>query len=1193
MRIKKLELAGFKSFKDRTVIHFDKGITGIVGPNGCGKSNIVDALVWVMGEMSAKHLRGSSMLDVIFAGAESYAPMGMAEVSLTLENNGGPFPSQYLDRSEIMITRRLHRSGETEYLINKEPSRLRDIQEIFMDTGAGAKGFSIIEQGRIGEIITKKPMDRRTLIEEVAGITKFKFRKRESQRKLSLTEQNLVRLQDIISEQKRQLNSLERQAQRANLYRKIKNELQEKDIWLSAKKYMDCKESLNEQKIEFDKATESEVTSDSFINQLESEVQNTKFKVSETQLQLETAQLDHQKKQRVTAEKENSVREFGFEIEQARRNKEMAVSVVDQQVSRKEALNVEKEEIKNKLIQVEQKALEIETQLKDAEEKHQLFTQSMDEAGQILSTKTQEVQRASEEHTHAKAELKSLIPQEQEKTNRFTDIKKYLEKSQATYDGCLKKHKTVLNQLETEKQFQLDLMNDFENFQQNLKSLTDQKQKGEEELSSLKDRLNKVSSRLYGLEDLQCNYEGFEEGVKSIMLWQEKDLSLGFKPLAEVVEVSSDYEMAMEVALGAKLQLLLSESDSKAIKAIDYLRQNKSGRSSFITKACFDKKDHSQILSQKGVEALLSDGVSIPAKYQDQLSGLLDNVVIVSSIEVGLDLKNKYPEYSFVTFQGDALSSDGVLSGGSKEHIESGLLKRRREIKELSLEKKEIARALVLIEVNLKKIIVQFKRASEDAENAQKKRSEKQIQIAEFNKDVERVESEMTVAQQLLNKQVAEVEGIDSSLFVLRARIVELNEIVKTSLLQKNQQEDEVIHLQQQFEQSRTQLEDLRGTVTRLQIENAAKRQEVSGFKHQLEMVNRSLSDVEEEISQMFETSLSNSETMTDTQIQLDETKNELSRLIREAQVALQSVSEFKDNYEVLQASLSEKQEKVNELYSQKNEKQTWINEVQLKIEQLKMQEQYLIDQVREKYMKELSEVSQEIQSQQRDAKETEKEVGELRSKLGKIGEVNLSAIEEYDGLVERYEFLKGQHEDLLAARDQLCKVINRINRICSVKFKDTFEQINDRFKKVFPNLFGGGEAKLILVEDAEKDEVGVDIIAQPPGKKMQNVTLLSGGEKALTAVALIFSIFLIKPSPFCLLDEVDAPLDDANVFRFNELVQEMAKRSQIIVVTHNKYTMRTNNKIFGVTMEEKGVSKMVSVDLDQERTPSQPELSV
>jgi chromosome segregation protein len=1189
LRIKKIELIGFKSFKDRTVIQFDAGITGIVGPNGCGKSNIVDALVWVMGDMSAKDLRASTMTDVIFAGSEGYAPMGMSEVSLTLENDGGPFPAKYSRFSEVMVTRRLHRNGESEYYVNKEPARLKDIQEIFMDTGAGAKGFSIIQQGMIGKIITAKPEDRKNLIEEAAGITKFKARKKESQRKLVSTEQNLVRLQDIIGELKRQIDSLQRQAQRAERYRNLKNQIEALDLWVTSLQYKDLKQAADEAQTIFNEAQNMEVEGGSNLSQLQSDLEALKLSILEQEKKVDETQALHYDKQSQVQKKELEIQELKFEIEQARRNEVMTGTILQEQEARRELLMRDLGQLETQAHELKSDSESLTTEFTS---KNEIFQEAQSRVGLVdeeLTTKRRELFALGQTESAVDAKVQSLNSQLDDVRTREENERMVLQELKEKQIQFEDRRRKVTTDLDKERQLQLDLASDVESFEANRKILQDGISTKRTEVEMFKDELNTVTSRLYGLENLQSNFEGFEEGVKNVMLWQKAksaeitvDGSVSFQPVAEVVEVPSEYEVAMEAALGSRLQMLLTQDSDRALQAVDYLKENNSGRGSFFASSLNSQaaRPHASAPSGEGVKALLKDVVRASDKYQTSVSYLLDGVAVVDSIRTALALRAEHEGWTFVTVDGDTLTADGVLTGGASEGAESGVLKRRREIKELSEKKGEWAGKLALAQASLKKLEEQLANVVNDFEGAQKRKQDQEIKVAELKKDMERAETELQNAVYASDRQEKELVRISDQLRTQEQKLEELEANLLETREKKAAAEALVEELQSELTSTRMGFDGMQAEVTDLQVRSASKSQEFQGVQRQLEMVRRSVEELNSQLNRMSEESEKNSSVMSESQLKLEEKKIEFERWIHEVEELKALLSHTKDQYEQTSAQADEIEQQVQGAQRAANERQHRMNESQLKFEQAKMKEQYLIDQIRERYMLNLPEIYEQHVNNEGDISSAETDLKDLRDRLAKIGEVNLSAIEEYDETAKRYEFLTQQQTDLTEAKEQLKRVIDRINRICSRRFKETFDLVNDRFTRVFPVLFGGGEARLELVEDPVKQEMGIEIIAKPPGKKMQNVTLLSGGEKALTAVSLVFSIFLVKPSPYCLLDEVDAPLDDANVSRFNDLVKEMAKRSQIIVVTHNKHTMEVAKKLYGVTMQERGVSTLVSVNL-------------
>lgn len=1187
MRIKKLELIGFKSFKDRTVIHFDQGITGIVGPNGCGKSNIVDALVWVMGEMSAKHLRGSSMTDVIFAGAEGYSPSGMAEVSLTLENDGGPFPVKYLKHTEVMVTRRLNRGGESEYLINKEPARLRDIHEIFMDTGAGSKGFSIIEQGAIGKIITAKPEDRRVLIEEAAGITKFKVRKRESQRKIQSTDQNLVRLQDILGEQKRQLDSLERQAQRADRYRNLKRDLQEKEILLASKSYTSLHTEFEELDKNITEAREKEASFEAEFSGQESQVQTLRLELLEKEKAVESFQNQHGEAQKFTRDLEFQIRELNFEIEQTRRSSEMTGNILEQSRARLMALEEDMGRVSLDLTTASEKYEQVKIQSAEKTAEFQTVQARISTVDQELTDRRREMLTVSQSETHWSAREQSLIEKISDQGSRVEQVHSVTNELSNQRQEFEKRRNQIFSKLEVERQMQLDIMKDVGNFEENRDLLAKQVEEKQTEVAQFKDSLNEVASRLYGLENLQANFEGFEEGVKQVMLWQrsqEMTVDGGMQPVAELVEVPEKYELAMEAALGQKLQLLVGDSGDVALNAVDHLKAQSSGRSSFATSEWVPadaSETISSINTESGVDTLLQDVVRIPEKHQNVVAQFFKDVVVVDSIRTALRLRALYQGKTFVTLDGDCLTADGILTGGSATGADSGLLKRRREIKELSQKREEWSGKLSLASVSLEKLEARLEQVSNELENAKKKNNEKEIEIAGLKKDMERAENELKNAESAVQKSQNEASREEALLTKLNEELGEVQEKLVEMRTRRMELETTVNALDAEYRQAREGIDGLQKLATELQVETASRGKEVEALQTRSEMLGRSLEEVKSQVTTMSEQTEQSQTTLSGHQILIEQRKLEFEQAMQKTESLFAQMSAAKELFEQSNAEVRELEANVSKASQSRHQNQSKLSEMQLRLEQVRMKEQYLVDQINERYMMILADVAPQFAGQEVDVQALENEVGELKSKLGKIGEVNLSSIEEYEDLQKRHQFLDQQFKDLNEAKEQLKKVIDRINRICSKRFKETFEQVNERFQKVFPVLFGGGEARLILIEDPENGEMGIDIVSRPPGKKAQNVSLLSGGEKALTAVSLIFAIFLVKPSPFCLLDEVDAPLDDANVMRFNDLVKEMAKRSQLIIVTHNKHTMRVNNTLYGVTQEEKGVSKMVSVKLE------------
>ncbi|MCM2282919.1 MAG: chromosome segregation protein SMC, partial [Bdellovibrionaceae bacterium] len=1066
MRIKKLELIGFKSFKDRTVIQFDAGITGIVGPNGCGKSNIVDALTWVMGEMSAKHLRGSSMEDVIFAGAEGYAPMGLCEVSLTLENDGGPFPVQYLKHSEIMVTRRLHRSGESEYFVNKEPARLRDIQEIFMDTGAGAKGFSIIQQNMIGQMITAKAEDRRMLIEEAAGITKFKARKRESQRKLISTEQNLVRLHDIVNELKRQIDSLQRQAQRAERYRNLKREIEDLDLWLSSRQYVSLRETSARLQAELNEAEAADVSAQSENTGHEAELEDLRTQLAIRETEVADMQNRHAGMKADVQKKETELQELRFEIEQARRNKEMTGSLLQENQTRKEILEADLKRVQDSLAVIRGEAQSLRTEFIEKKTRYEAAQARIDEVDRELTDSRRELLTVSQGESSISARALSLEETIETILERESDARGVLEELLGKKLEFENRRNKVFSSLEKERQMQLDLSRGVETLDAEKKRLQGEIESRRKEVDLFKDNLNEVTSRLYGLENLQTNLEGFQEGVKSVMFWQrqrieqmpeaERGGAARFQPVAEVVEVPAEFELAMESVLGPRLQMLVAESPDQALSAVDYLKEKKSGRSSFYPTAFaaggMETVSHDgAIVQASGVRAVLQDVVRAPEKFKPVVQRILQGVAVVDSITSAVALRGQFPGWTFVTLEGDLVSNEGVITGGTAESADSGVLKRRREIKELSERKEEWSGKLALAQAALKKFEEQLKGVIEEFESAQKKRNEQELLMVSLKKDLERAENEFANASHAIERQEREVLQITQQAESRRNELDDLNGRLTELRERKAELETRTQELTEELAQVRGGIDEMQEEVTRLQVTSATRTQESEGLERQSEMLMRSYNDVCAQLERMADESEKSTQTMSSGQILLEQEKVGLERLITEVEELGKTVAVARDEYERLSARGRELEKLVSERMMNRNRLQARMNEAKLHLEQARMKEVYLSDQVRERYILNLAEVADRYKDREGDPAEAEIQLKDLREKIARIGDVNLAAIEEYDEVATRYEFLSKQQADLVEAKEQLKKVIDRINRICSKRFKDTFEQVNERFTKVFP----------------------------------------------------------------------------------------------------------------------------------------------
>lgn len=1198
MKIKRLEITGFKSFKDKTVIHFDSNITAVVGPNGCGKSNIVDALQWVMGEMSAKDLRGSSMEDVIFQGAKGYVPGGLAEVSLTLANDGGSFPTKYLQYSEIQITRRLHRSGESEYLIQQEPARLKDIQEIFMDTGAGSKGFSLIEQGAIGKLVTAKPDEMRILLEEAAGITKFKARKKESQRRMHSTDQNLVRLNDIINELKKQLDSLERQSRKANRYKALQKDIEIRDLLIASKEFLDFQTQQLSHQASLEKLKDQDFELIGKMTECEKQKEAAKLMLLEDEKRIETHQLAVEDVQKNIRQKEDIIQNLEFEITQSQRQDAHHLDLKSEMDIKKEDLQKDLQELQTNYQTLQQKAHQMEGQQKSLHqeyEKHQILLQ---EDSESLDQKQKELMSVSQAKTQLEVQITALKERQKEQglqeTIIQTRLKDFTDK-QKLYTG---RKQGVQRKLESQRQIQLNLAGDLKSFKENkdrmLKELTLQKEKSDR----TKDQLSQTINQLKALTDLHKNFEGFQKGAKEVLIWQQETTkaktdmesstphTLRFLPIADVIDVPKEYERALEAVLGHRLQTLLVSSSKDIFEALDFLKTKGAGRAGF-----FNTSDKTPITLEHPKELhLLKDVISIDESYRHCIDRLLDKVAIVDVINS--DLSMSYSGWTFVTLEGDVLEPEGILMGGTPESLDLGVLKLRRNIKELSRQKQELSKQLGIAQTHFQKAQKRLAALEQNFQQTQDHQMQQEIKLVELKKDLERVSKEFEDNEEMREYQSKELQRLLEQKDLQDKQLTSLQKDFADIFSQRESLLCEIKDLNEKRNVCQKQVQSLRENVQQLEVKSTACIQEAEGKKHQIEMIKEQINDLSNRIEQIIAEKKQNKQTSLENQNKQKQEQLALQSLLGEQKKFQDQISTVKNKYEMARKKLEDIDEQLLVFRKEQGQVQAEKNELSLITNTLDLKTKALLENIQERYMVELKDVAMGYESGKKDLPEgypkwdeidwdkVKEDLDLMQTRLKKMGDVHLGAIKEHDEVHQRYLFLSRQRDDLVSAKEQLHQVIDKINRICNQRFKQTFEVVNERFQKVFPTLFGGGEAFLSLTELKDKEDVGITVTARPPGKRLQNVSLLSGGEKALTAVSLIFAIFLVKPSPYCLLDEVDAPLDDANVFRFNDLVKEMSKHSQMILVTHNKYTMEISEKLYGVTMEEKGISKMVSVDM-------------
>jgi chromosome segregation protein len=1175
MKIKRLEIIGFKSFVDKAALDFPHGITAVVGPNGCGKSNIVDAIRWVMGEQSAKNLRGRNMEDIIFGGSDSRKPLGMAEVSLFFSTADHKVPAKYLNFSEIQVTRRLYRDGESEYLLNKTPCRLMDIAELFMDTGVGARAYSIIEQGRIGMILLSKPEERRFLIEEAAGVTKFKARKQIAMKKIDLSRQNLLRLGDIIAELKRQLNSLQRQAKKAERFREYREELRGIELGFALAGYT----ALSEE-----------------ITAVAGEISVLDDRGRSLEVELEAGELGLEGKRLSLLEDEKAL--SCAQEEQYRCKGEIQAAQNRLEFQQKEMLQLDRQinRLHEELTKLQQQFENTKAEHAAFEERRVLFESESAGGEDLLLVGEQDLAELTGNERELSialdtarrdlfatlSEIAQLNNQQTVAAKRLTTIEERFERSEReksafqarlveAADRCSQLQLT-LQALAEQKQVLNDVLASDREHEVALKSAYEA---AERELTAARDELSRKRSRLHSLEELEARFAGYGSGVRNLMLAERfKGAFKGM--LADCVETDEQHEATLEAVLGEKLQYLICSDDDDVFAAVEFLKETSGGRCSLILP---DAARH-PVPSPTGLR-FLADKVAVREDVRELIGRLLADTCIADDLQSALQLARQHPGLIFATLQGDLVGSGGVVSGGSSEIVQQGLVHKKRELRDLGRQVSAVSEQVQGCE----EVRTRLKREIAELEDVVRSRRQQlhdlEIRMVNCDKDLQRAREESRGVEEHLAVKGLEDDQLREESDGIRRDLESARQKSSACEERKVLLEAGISLQQENLSILKRRIDEVRDAVTGFKVKAAAlkeKREANSRAIRRVEDLGRELQSRiaghREELQNSEQEQLTLKESLAGQEVHLSIAQKRL----HDAEVIF---ADLKRRYETSALAVQESETALKELrYVVDRTKQTLASK-QMRNAELTMKLQNLENSIQDRHRLNLADIITDGRFPEPGGEDQRARQAELVRLIEEVGEVNLTAIDEYRESEERFNFLSAQKGDLEESLHALQMAIQRINKTTRRRFLETFHLVNSKFQEVFPRLFCGGRAELKLTNEEDLLETGIDIIVQPPGKKLQNVTLLSGGEKALTAVALIFSIFLIKPSPFCLLDEVDAPLDDANIGRFNEMVREMTAFSQFIMITHNKATMAVADTLFGVTMEEPGVSKLVSVKLN------------
>ena len=1187
MQLKTLEMIGFKSFCDKTTVTFQPGVTAVVGPNGCGKSNISDAIRWVLGEQSAKHLRGDKMEDVIFNGSESRKPLGMAEVVLRLTNIGGSLSSEFGQYQEIEITRRLYRSGESEYLINKIPCRLKDIRDLMMDAGVGAKIHAIIEQDKVDQILSSKPQDRRFLFEEVAGVMKYKARRQEALSKLESTQQNQLRVNDIITEVKRQVNSLDRQAKKAERFQKLRAEMKDLDLRLASVDYSNLGIEWTTSSEEFKKLEDERTELHASLGRIESTIEETRADALSAEHELATLQ--------------NKIHETETALSRAEHRVEMSKSQIASLTEQRGRDLADREYLKQETTRVAEQKVQ-------HEEESRVLAASINEKNAVLSDRTAALEsfsqalkekEASLEETRAgilnamttSAAVKSNISSLQSRTSQIDEQdergmteKQDLERKLQEITSLLAAKERDLEEITARKNgAQEERMQVAERLEQALAK----KKSLETATNESRNRLAGQNSRLRSLIELEQSLEGYQKGVRTVMSARkeasaEEHLGTIHGLVADMIETEPRYEVAIEAVLGDRLQYVVVDSQHDSLKAIDYLKTKSGGRSTFVPKTPREIK--SEPFIKNGHAGVIGSALNI-VRYKDNYSSvaqyLLGDVVVVDTMDTALYLWHKDGfNKTVVTLSGEIVDPWGAVTGGAVEAVGTGMLTKRREIKDLEHEVADLTVAIARLEAELSSADTAIESDKKiEAELAQQIHR-MEIEFVNKEKDRTAIGDEIGRAQERTRTLDSEAAERASQRQELKAEMEHASEVLHGLEAGHTNAQASIESLQVELSLKKEELETARAAITEIRMEITSLQEKQAAASRNAETLFRAESELSERLAKRESEITGIAEKLTGLEAAIMETETEIKGHIEILEAERRVLVSKQEAHAAKTHVLHAAEEQARLLRHDIDAAQKRLSANEVRRTELRMRIEHLKDTVWTTYHTELETIVQELGQFEINIEDSKARLDELRQKIDQLGPINVDALQEYNELKERYDLLSSQQNDINESINNLKATIAKLDGETKELFSEAFNAIQEKFKEVFSLLFEGGRAELVLLDESNILESGIEIIAQPRGKKFQSITLLSGGERALTAIALLFAAFLVKPSPFCMLDEVDAPLDEANVTRFTRLIREMSSHSQFITITHNKRTMEMADALYGITMEEPGCSRVVSVKL-------------
>ncbi|WP_160720036.1 chromosome segregation protein SMC [Bacillus sp. USDA818B3_A] len=1180
MFLKRLDIIGFKSFAERIEVDFVPGVTAVVGPNGSGKSNITDAIRWVLGEQSAKSLRGSKMEDIIFAGSDSRRPLNFAEVTLTLDNTDQGLG---LDFNEVSVTRRVSRSGDSDFFINKQSCRLKDIIDLFMDSGLGREAFSIISQGKVEEILNSKAEERRTIFEEAAGVLKYKNRKKKAEVKLFETQDNLNRVNDILHELEGQVEPLKIQASMAKDYLEKKSELEKIEVALTVYEIEDLHQNWEHLSKQLEGHQQEELKLSSELQVKEASIVETRDKIAamdESITDLQNVLLQASEELEKLEGRKEVLKE---RKKNAAQNKEQLINNIGELTDRISQLqknrDIQAEMVKELTAQVEK----LQADLKVRQEKLPLFSENMEE--KIEGLKSEYIDLLNDQ-AGAKNEIKyidqQLAQQERRGVRLDAENEKYLQERHTAQNKKL----DIQTRLDEVQRSLTDQAAAYREGQRELETVKKNYEKQEKTLYQAYQLLQQAKSRKEMLEEMEEDFAGFFQGVKEVLKARDHKLQGIEGAVAELVTVPKEYETALETALGGALQHIVVDSEQNARTAIQYLKQNSFGRATFLPLNVIKGRSLSsvQLSSIQNHPSLIGPAVSLVSfdpKYTEIMNNLLGNVVITKDLKGANELA-KLLQYRarMVTLDGDIVNPGGSMTGGAIKQKTTSLLTRKGELENLKEKLVVMEEKTAGLENTVKKLKAEVQQVEKHVTEIRQKGESLRLREQTVKGDLREAE----LQEKNLNDRLALYDLEKGQLLdekeSLSNRKTELTESIESYKVTIAELDAQIAKLTEQKTNDLSSKETLINEINELKIEFASKNEQFTHAKERFSQLLEDLNESEQKLTIFTEDLNLLSSEMTNSSSGEEQLEAAAKRKQQDKEATLQLITERRQERLLMQDSLENMELDAKELKRLHKGMTVVLKDEEVKINRLDVELENRLAQLREEYL--LSFEGAKVQYPLTvPVDEARKKVKLIKLAIEELGNVNLGAIEEYERVSERYEFLNEQKTDLQEAKDTLYKVIDEMDTEMKRRFEQTFEGIRAHFEPTFRTLFGGGRADLVLTEPEDLLNTGVEIVAQPPGKKLQNLGLLSGGERALTAIALLFSILKVRPVPFCILDEVEAALDEANVHRFSQYLKRYSKETQFIVITHRKGTMEEADVLYGVTMQESGVSKLVSVRLE------------